>query len=316
MTIAYLVNQYPQPSQTFIRREIAALEDRGLTVHRFTLRGWAGPLADAADAAERQRTRAVLGGRRGGPAGGAAGDRRGPAPTLRPGSGHGVASRPTFGAGHAGAPGLPGRGLPAAPLAGRGRRRPPARPLRHQLGRRGDAVPACSAAPRTASPCTAPRSSTPPRPCRWGRRSARAAFAVAVSDFGRSQLYRWAEHRRLGQAPRRPLRRRRGLPRCRRRRPPPAAPRLVCVGRLAEQKGQLLLVEAAARLRDRGRRLRARPGRRRPAARPDRATGRPAAGWAGRSAWPACSTATASAARSWRRGRWCCRASPRGCRSS
>ena len=32
--------------------------------------------------------------------------------------------------------------------------------------------------------------------------------------------------------------------------PLPDAPRLVCVGRLAEQKGQLVLVQAAARLRD------------------------------------------------------------------
>jgi glycosyltransferase involved in cell wall biosynthesis len=34
--------------------------------------------------------------------------------------------------------------------------------------------------------------------------------------------------------------------------PIPAAPRLVCVGRLCEQKGQLLLVEAVARLAARG----------------------------------------------------------------
>ena len=32
----------------------------------------------------------------------------------------------------------------------------------------------------------------------------------------------------------------------------PAAPRLVCVGRLCEQKGQLLLIEAARLLAERG----------------------------------------------------------------
>jgi glycosyltransferase involved in cell wall biosynthesis len=74
-----------------------------------------------------------------------------------------------------------------------------------------------------------------------------ASFVVAVSSYGRSQLYRWADHRDwgkvqvvhcgvdegfLGGAPV----------------PPPEAPRLVCVGRLSAQKGHLLLLEAAARL--------------------------------------------------------------------
>jgi glycosyltransferase involved in cell wall biosynthesis len=58
--LAYLINQYPQPSQTFIRREIAALEQQGIQVHRFTLRRWDGKLADEADLQEQRRTRAVL----------------------------------------------------------------------------------------------------------------------------------------------------------------------------------------------------------------------------------------------------------------
>jgi colanic acid/amylovoran biosynthesis glycosyltransferase len=61
MTVAYLVNQYPQTSQSFIRREIAGLEAVGVVVERFTLRRWDGKLADAADEAERNRTRVVLG---------------------------------------------------------------------------------------------------------------------------------------------------------------------------------------------------------------------------------------------------------------
>ena len=73
----------------------------------------------------------------------------------------------------------------------------------------------------------------------------RSKFVVAVSDYGRSQLLRWSRYPDwpkvhvvhcgvdgsfLSHPPV----------------PPPAEPRLVCVGRLAEQKGQLLLVEAAA----------------------------------------------------------------------
>jgi glycosyltransferase involved in cell wall biosynthesis len=77
-----------------------------------------------------------------------------------------------------------------------------------------------------------------------------AAFVVAISSHGRSQLYRWLAHADwpkvqvvhcgideefLSPA---------GAP--------PEARRLVCVSRLSEQKGHLLLVEAAARLSARG----------------------------------------------------------------
>jgi len=58
--VAYLINQYPSVSHTFIRREIHALERRGLVVHRIALRGWDSPLVDERDLAERTRTRYVL----------------------------------------------------------------------------------------------------------------------------------------------------------------------------------------------------------------------------------------------------------------
>jgi hypothetical protein len=38
MKVAYLVNQYPHVSHSFIRREIIALEAQGLTVERFSIR--------------------------------------------------------------------------------------------------------------------------------------------------------------------------------------------------------------------------------------------------------------------------------------
>jgi len=70
-----------------------------------------------------------------------------------------------------------------------------------------------------------------------------ASFVVAISSFGRSQLFRWCDHgdwhkikevhcgldESFLQAPVTAV---------------PLVPRLVCVGRLCEQKGQLLLVEA------------------------------------------------------------------------
>ena len=43
MKIAYLVNTYPSPSHSFIRREIQALERLGHEVHRFALRPTARP---------------------------------------------------------------------------------------------------------------------------------------------------------------------------------------------------------------------------------------------------------------------------------
>ena len=58
--IAYLVNQYPKVSHTFIRREILALERRGLTISRFSIRGWDAPLADPVDEEERSKTRYIL----------------------------------------------------------------------------------------------------------------------------------------------------------------------------------------------------------------------------------------------------------------
>lgn len=60
LRVAYLVNQYPKVSHTFIRREILALERQGVTVQRFALRGWDAEVVDPVDVAEKARTRHVL----------------------------------------------------------------------------------------------------------------------------------------------------------------------------------------------------------------------------------------------------------------
>ncbi len=60
MHIGCLVNWYPQPSLTWIRGEVRALEELGVFAHRVTIRSWKGPLFDENDIAEREQTRALL----------------------------------------------------------------------------------------------------------------------------------------------------------------------------------------------------------------------------------------------------------------
>jgi glycosyltransferase involved in cell wall biosynthesis len=79
----------------------------------------------------------------------------------------------------------------------------------------------------------------------------RAAFVVTISEFTRSQLYRWTDSRdwpkiRVIHGVVGPAHLEHGPA------PIPSAPRLVSLGRLVEQKGQAILIEAAARLREWG----------------------------------------------------------------
>jgi glycosyltransferase involved in cell wall biosynthesis len=82
----------------------------------------------------------------------------------------------------------------------------------------------------------------------------RSAFTVAITDFTRSQLCRTVPYREWGKI---------RVVRCgldpeffsSPPGPVPEEPRIICIGRLVEQKGQQILIEAAARLRDRGRRF-------------------------------------------------------------
>ena len=83
---------------------------------------------------------------------------------------------------------------------------------------------------------------------------ARAAFVVAISHYTRSQLYRWCPHEHWGKI---------HVVHCgvdgsflgRKVEPISSVNRLVCVGRLSEQKGQLLLVEAVGKVVREGRQL-------------------------------------------------------------
>ncbi|MGI9624725.1 MAG: colanic acid biosynthesis glycosyltransferase WcaL, partial [Acidimicrobiales bacterium] len=60
MKIAYLINTYPVTSSTFIRREISALERRGLSIERYAVRSWSDSLVDQQDRDEWERTHYLL----------------------------------------------------------------------------------------------------------------------------------------------------------------------------------------------------------------------------------------------------------------
>ncbi|MCA2011891.1 glycosyltransferase [Pararhodobacter sp. CCB-MM2] len=60
MKIGYILNTYPAPSHSFIRREIRALERRGIAVQRFAMRPFDGDLPDPQDREEQAATDYVL----------------------------------------------------------------------------------------------------------------------------------------------------------------------------------------------------------------------------------------------------------------
>ena len=244
--IAYVLNTYPMPSHSFIRRELQSLEQLGDEVQRIAMRRSDLPLADAQNREEQDRTSYVL-------------DRGGLALV-------------------AGALGCliraPLRMLAALRLAIRMGRASEAGILRHlvylveacevlrqcraggaahihaHFGTNSTAVALLTQAlggPGYSFTVHGPEEFDAPRSLSLGLKLDRARFAVGVSSFGRSQLCRWAAFDtwprlhvvHCGIVPGRfpePA-------------PMPDGPlRLVTIGRLAEQKGQMVLIEAMARL--------------------------------------------------------------------
>lgn len=253
MRIGYLVNQYPKVSHTFVRREIRALEDRGIHVERFSIRDTANEVKDDDDRAELARTHVLL-------------------PTDRVAAATSLARALAKAAARS-----PRRFQDASTLAIRFAQRADrqvvhaaylgeaARLLElaelHKLdhihahfGTNSTTVAAlCQAlgGPGFSFTAHGPEEFDKPDLLALDDKIARARFVVGVSSFGRSQLLRrtpveqWSkvkvvpcgvDDNFLGEQWLSPV---------------PSVPRLVCVGRLCEQKGQLLLVEAAARVRDR-----------------------------------------------------------------
>jgi len=250
MTIAYLVNQYPKVSHSFIRREIEAVAASGLTVHRYAIRSLAAELVDEADLRELVQTQFVLD--------------VGPLGLLlawfwlaltQPRR-FGVALQLAWAVGHCSE-----RGrlihliyLAEACVLRRWCRRDGVAHIHAHFGTNSTTVAMLVQAlggPSYSFTVHGPEEFDKVQAIALPQKIERAAFVVAVSDFGRSQLCRWCSHELwdkihvvrcgvdelfLQQAPL----------------PLPLAPSFVCVGRLCEQKGHLLLIEAAAKLASQG----------------------------------------------------------------
>ncbi len=252
LRIAYLVNTYPMTSASFIRRELLGVEAAGADVARITVRRWATPLVDPDDLAEERKTRAVL-------EVGALG--------LAKGLGKTAATRPrrflaalkaTIKLGRRGA--SSGNGilrhliyLAEACVLLDWLREGRVDHVHSHYGTNGTTVALLCRAlggPPFSFTTHGPEEFDRPLALGLDLKVAASAFAVAVSEFGRSQLCRWVPYHQwpkirvvhCGLDPMflkaEPV-------------PIPDAPRLVCVGRFAEQKGLPVLVEAAGLLKDR-----------------------------------------------------------------
>jgi len=245
--VAYVINQYPKVSHSFIRREIAELEADGVAVSRFSIRPSSdGDLVDADDLRELDRTQSVLSAgivRLAGALLLAAVTRpvrlaKAFAAALRAGwrSDRGIVRHLVY--------------VAEACVLLRWLRRTGSRHLHAHFGTNSATVAMLCrmlGGPPYSFTVHGPEEFDKPQGLSLGEKIRNASFVVAISEFGRSQLYRWCEHAQWPKI---------RIVRCgvdspllaRPHVPVPREPRLVCVGRLCEQKGQLLLLEAASRL--------------------------------------------------------------------
>ncbi|MEB3282044.1 MAG: glycosyltransferase [Lyngbya sp.] len=248
MKIAYFVNQYPKISHSFIRREILAVEATGIEVLRFSVRSLEDQLVDEADKQECAKTRFIL-------KVGAIGlflhllwamlTR-----PLRFFSTMGLAVKMGFGWSSE-------RGilyhlayLAEACVLLRWVLESKVEHIHAHFGTNPTAIVMfCQAmgGPTYSFTVHGPEEFDKPQGINLTEKINRASFVVAISSFGKSQLYRWCDYKQwckihvvhcgvdhlFLEQPHVPI---------------PNEPRFVCVGRLSEQKGHLLLIEAASQL--------------------------------------------------------------------
>ena len=244
--IGYFINQYPAVSHSFIRREIHALESLGWQVSRFAIRPERGGVVDAADKAEAQLVKHII---------------KTPVPELI----SSIVRQLLFNASGF------FRTLVASVRFNARHEKNLKKTLicffeacvlcdwvRHQGIQHIHAHFGSNSAtiamfvkylggPGYSFTVHGPEEFDKPETLGLNAKIREARFVVAISSYGRSQLYRWADFADwekiqvvhcgldiefLNYAPT----------------PVPVEPGIVCVGRLSEQKGQLLLLQAIARL--------------------------------------------------------------------
>tara|TARA_R110002049_G_scaffold72490_2_gene187107 strand:+ start:124975 stop:126282 length:1308 start_codon:yes stop_codon:yes gene_type:complete len=250
LKIAYLMNQHPMTSVSFVRREMQGMEDAGAEVQRFSIRKWSEKSVDPADLAEVFITEFLL-------------EKklyilldlvwcilmyprkfaRALALTVRIGW-------------------KADRALPFYLMylaeACRLRRRTAKRETQwvhaHFGTNSATVAMLCRllGGPRYSFTVHGPEEFDRPELLHLGTKIEHASLVVAISKYCRSQLYRWSRYEDWQKI---------RIVRCGINRtfaspaasPPPEAPELVCVARLAEQKGLPILVRAAGELKRRGR---------------------------------------------------------------
>ena len=246
LRVAYLINQYPKVSHTFIRRELLALERLGVEVTRIAIRGWDAEVADDEDRAERTRTSYVL--------------KTGLLPLLAALLRTAIARPRRFVA-----------GLKAAIAMSRGSMRPlpyhlvylahacymlpvlQRRQVRHLHAHFGTNTAEVAmlarllGGPEYSFTVHGPEEIDDYKRLGFDMTIPRAKFVVAISSYTRSQLQRRARYEDWGKLK---------IVHCgidesfsdNMDAALPVEPKIVCVGRLCAQKGQLILLDAFSRL--------------------------------------------------------------------
>lgn len=248
MRVAYFTNQYPAITHTFIRREIRAVEQLGTAVTRYAIRRPSGEIVDPEDKREAERTNYILA--------------KGFGEFLRcftiAMACHPVrTTRMLIEAVKIGA--CSDRGLlrhfaylGEAFVLATWCERDRIQHVHVHFGTNATVV-AMLASTLSLIPFSftahGPEEFERALPLSLAEKIHNATFVVCVSSFGRSQAMRWSEPSQWAKI---------ALVRCGLEagsfvNAAPSAPsKFVCVGRICVEKGQLILVDAVARLRDTG----------------------------------------------------------------